>query len=231
MMRRAVVQKLVVRELFFAKMPRWVINCIHWALVLALQSTQMGGTYNKIQYHAITCSSMQQHTIPCSTVKSTCRASRWMHTDGRTHWLGNTARNPLFTPIYSPSLPLSLSLSLLLSTVFSLSNKRAQKSNFHFHFSFTNTDWRKNFLWKRCMQSIFYPTFLLLFFPLLTYPLLRRLLRIFYSSNQSLNQSFANSQDFTHLCSKEQYCLANTNKFQCSNEIFEYISSFVVNFC
>ena len=100
-------------------------------------------------------------------------------------------------------------------------NKRAQKSNFHF--SFTNTDWRKNFPWKRCMQSIFHPTFLLLFFPLLTYPLLRRLLRIFYSSNQSLNQSFANSQDFTHICSKEQYCLANTNKFQCSNEIFEYI--------
>ena len=80
-------------------------------------------------------------------------------------------------------------------------------------------------------NQFFTQLFLLLFFPLLTYPLLRRLLRIFYSSNQSLNQSFANSQDFTHICSKEQYCLANTNKFQCCNEIFEYMSSFVVVFC
>ena len=35
--------------------------------------------------------------------------------------------------------------------------------------------------------------------------------RIFYSSNQSLNQSFANSQEFTNPGSKEQYCFENTD--------------------
>ena len=178
---------------------------------------------------------MQYHTMPCNIMQY-CKkylqstqmdAHRWEDPLAWQHCTQSTFYTNLFT---FPSI-ITFSFTFAFNCVFTF-KQRSPKVKFSLSLFFHQHRLEEEFPLKTLHAINFSPNFsLALFFPLLTYPLLRRLLRIFYSSNQSLNQSFANSQDFTHICSKEQYCLANTSKFQCCNEIFEYISSFVVVFC
>ena len=184
MMRRAVVQKLVVRELFFAKMPRWVINCIHWALVLALQSTQMGGTYNKIQYHAITCSSMQQHTIPCNTMQyhtipcnimQYCKkylqsiqmdAHRWEDPLAWQHCTQSTFYTNLFT---FPSI-ITFSFTFAFNCVFTFKQK-SPKVKFSLSLFFHQHRLEEEFPLKTLHAINFSPNFSLALFPITYLPI------------------------------------------------------------